>query len=451
MKDVTKGSIGKHIRDMAIPTVGGGIAFALFNITDTYFVGKLGTDSLAAMGFTFPVVMIASSVAMGVSTGAASVLSRLAGSKDMKAMRRTTTDGIFLSMIIVMMFSVLGLLTMDIIFPLLGADQTTLPLVKEYMSVWYMFVFVVLMPPVSDGAMRSLGDASRPAIVMLTCAVLNIILDPILIFGWFGLPAMGIKGAAVATVISRFVGMLVSLGFIHFHYKLLSFKRPKIKEVLASWKQILGIGIPSVGVSIVPQLLRTLLTAMAAFVGGNIAVAAIAVGSRIEGFVNIASYSVSNSIIPIIGQNFGAKKFDRVEHTRKLLIKLAISVSLVLILLIGIFVKPLTSLFTSDPEVIKMAGVYLRIMLIGSMGLNLYAYNGQILNALGKSMVTLKINAGGTILLMMPLVVIGAQISFVAMISGLAFAQIAVGFYSIKETYKHIQISIEEASLDPAA
>jgi len=434
MIDTTNGSIAKHIKDMAIPTVGGGIAFALFNITDTYFVGKLGTESLAAMGFTFPIVMIASSLSFGISTGASSIVSRLAGSKNHEQMERVTTDGIILSILMVVLFSILGLTTMDVVFPLLGADADTLPYVKEYMTIWYSFVFVVLMPPVSDGAMRALGDAVRPFRVMLTCALLNIVLDPIFIFGWFGLPAMGIKGAAIATVVSRFVGMLVSLFYLRFHHKLIGFKNMTLDSMIKSWREILHIGIPSVGVSIVPQLLRTLLTAMAASVGGTVAVAAIAVGSRIEGFINIASGSISTSIIPIIGQNWGAMKYDRVAETKKLLMKLAIIVSGIVIIVLNIFAKPIVTIFTSDPQVIEMAVVYLRIMLLGYFGLNFYTWNGNILNAIGKSSVTFRINVGGTLLLMMPAVIVGSRISFSGMLIGLVVAQSIVGFISVGKT-----------------
>jgi len=434
MIDTTNGSIAKHIKDMAIPTVGGGIAFALFNITDTYFVGKLGTESLAAMGFTFPIVMIASSLSFGISTGASSIVSRLAGSKNHDQMERVTTDGIILSILMVVLFSILGLTTMDVVFPLLGADADTLPYVKEYMTIWYSFVFVVLMPPVSDGAMRALGDAVRPFRVMLTCALLNIVLDPIFIFGWFGLPAMGIKGAAIATVVSRFVGMLVSLFYLRFHHKLIGFKNMTLDSMIKSWREILHIGIPSVGVSIVPQLLRTLLTAMAASVGGTVAVAAIAVGSRIEGFINIASGSISTSIIPIIGQNWGAMKYDRVAETKKLLMKLAIIVSGIVIIVLNIFAKPIVTIFTSDPQVIEMAVVYLRIMLLGYFGLNFYTWNGNILNAIGKSSVTFRINVGGTLLLMMPAVIVGSRISFSGMLIGLVVAQSIVGFISVGKT-----------------
>ena len=432
MRDLTQGNIKKNIFDLALPTLGGMLAFTLFNLTDTYFVGKLGTESLAAMGFTFPVVMIAGAVGMGVSTGAASVLSRAAGLKDKKSMKRTATDGIILSVLIVMFFSIVGLLTMDIIFPLLGATEETLPLVKEYMSIWYGFVFVVLMPPISDASMRAVGDTFRPFIVMMVCALLNIILDPILIFGWFGLPAMGIKGAAIATVISRFCGMIVTLSFLHFHHRLVDFKRPTFKVLMSSWKKILIVGIPAIGVALFPQLLRSILTAKAAAVGGTVAVAAIATGSRIESFVYIITQSIGISIVPMIGQNWGAKAYDRVTAIRVLLNKYAVYIGMISSVCILIISEPLISLFTKDPEVVRYTLIYIRLLVMGSFGMNLYNWTGQSLNAIGKSIWTLALNGGGTVLVMIPTLVIGAYaFGFTGMIIGLSLGQVIVGLISV--------------------
>ena len=139
------------------------------------------------------------------------------------------------------------------------------------------------------------------------------------IFGWFGFPALGIKGAALATVISRAVGMIMTLSFIHFHHHLLDFKYKNISELIISWKRILHIGIPSTFVRLFPQLLRSLLTILAAGFGGNTAVAAIAAGSRIESFSFIVSMSIGTALIPLVGQNYGAKKYTRVKrnHNKK--------------------------------------------------------------------------------------------------------------------------------------
>ena len=112
---------------------------------------------------------------------------------------------------------------MDPLFRSLGAKEESLKLVKEYMTIWYMGAFVIVIPPVSDSSMRAMGDMIRPFFVMLTCAVMNVILDPILIFGYLGAPAMGVEGAALATIISRAFGMVLTLSFVHFHSPMLSY------------------------------------------------------------------------------------------------------------------------------------------------------------------------------------------------------------------------------------
>lgn len=431
MIDLTKGKIEKHLMKLALPTIGGGLMFTMFNITDTYFVGKLGTEALAAMGFTFPIVMLASAISMGISTGAASVLSRAAGKNNKYLMKRTSTDGILLSILIVLFFSIGGLLTMDIIFPLLGANNSTLPIIKDFMSIWYSCSIVVLMPPISDASMRAVGDTFRPFIVMSVCAIMNIILDPILIFGWFGLPALGVKGAAIATVLSRFCGMIVTLYFLHFHHKLIEFKKPNFNELIESWKNILRVGIPAICVAIFPQLLRSMLTSQAASVGGVAAVAAIAAGSRIEGFAYIITQAVGTSLVPFIGQNWGAKRIDRVNETRKRFNKDALFLGIIMFVVIAVIAEFATKLFTKDPNVISYTVKYLRILLIGSIGMNLYSWNGQALNAVGKSIWSLVINGGGTVIFMIPLLYFGSKFSFSGMILGLAIGQTIVGIISV--------------------
>lgn len=431
MRKLTEGSLLKHLVHLSIPSIGGMFAFAMFNMTDTYFVGKLGTEALAAMGFTFPVVMIAGAISTGISTGAASLISRAAGNGDRLTMKRTATDGILLSILIVAIFSSVGLLTMDILFPLLGATPETLPMVKEYMGVWYAFVIVVMLPPLGDSAMRAVGDTFSPFIVMLSCAVLNIILDPIFIFGWFGFPALGVRGAAIATVVSRAVGMVITLSFNHFKHQLLDWHVPSLHTLKSSWASILRIGIPSMGVSLIPQLVRMALTTLVAYTAGTAGVAAIAAGSRIEGFMLMISSAIGISIVPLIGQNYGAKMHLRLHDMRRLLNQSAFVVGGIVFTIMLFFAKPIVHVFTEDPEVIQMASTYLRIMAFASVGLNLYTFTNQTLNALGLSSKALRMNAIGTFCIMLPLMLIGSRVGYLALIIGLATGQLIVGSISM--------------------
>jgi MATE family, multidrug efflux pump len=429
--DLTSGSTGRHLLRLTVPTIGGMFAMTIFNLTDTFFVSKLGTDALAAMGFTFPVVMLIGSMSMGMAMGAGSVLARAMGKKDHHLMNRIATDGILLSIVVVLIVSTVGLLTLDPVFRLLGATETTLPLVKEYMIIWYAGAVAVIMPPVGDSAMRAMGDMKRPLIVMVVCAVMNLVMDPILIFGLLGFPAMGIAGAALATVIARIAGMITTLSFIHFHYKLIDFKYERFRELLASWKRILRIGLPVAIVRLAPQLLRAVLTGLAASLGGVTAVAAIAAGSRIESFPTVISMAVGTAVVPLIGQNWGAGRFDRVNQVRSLLNKTAVVYGLIVFVLLLPIAGRVAGIFTSDPEVMNYTKWYLWIVMFGSIGLNQYNWTSEALTAAGRPRWVVIINVLGTGVILIPLTVLGARLfGFHGMLAGLCVGQILLGYVS---------------------
>ena len=431
-RDLLNGSITKHIIRLALPSIGGMASFVVFNLTDTYFVSQLGTRALAAMGFTFPVVLIVGAISNGISMGAASLLSRAKGAGNHHLMERIATDGILLSLIFVVLVSVVGLFTMDSVFTWLGADAEVLPLVKQYMSIWYGFVFVFVMPPVTDSCMRASGDMLRPFIVMTICAVFNIVLDPLLIHGYWIFPAMGIRGAALATMFSRFLGMIATLSFAHFHHKLISFKYESAKELLESWKGILRIGIPSTTVLLMPQLLRSVLTVLVSSAGGTIAVAAIAVGTRTESFVTMIPYGLGLALVPLAGQNWGAKKYDRVFETRHKIINFAIIYGLIVFAISIFFAKPVARIFTDDETVVKLAAQYLWIMIFGMMGLMITNWMSRIFTTIGRPRWTVLLNVAGILFVVIPLAYLGKAIGgYVGILTGICLGQLLVGGWSV--------------------
>jgi len=430
--DVLTGDIKQHLIRFAIPSMGGMFAMTVFNLTDTYFVSQLGTDALAAMGFTFPVVMIIGSVSGGISLGASSVLARAMGAGDHHKTQRIATDGILMSLLMVLFVSILGLFFLEEIFTALGAEGQALVLVKQYMTIWFAGAVFVIVPPVSDASMRALGDMVRPLVVMLSIAILNIILDPILIFGYFGVPAMGIEGAVIATVVSRAIGGLLSLSFVAFHYKLIDFKYNSWRELLASWREIITIGIPNIINRLLPQAIRASMTRLVAGSVGVAAVAAIAAGQRIESFATIASMGIGTAIVPIIGQNYGKGQKDRVMEMRQILIRLAIVYGLVLFLIMLPLGSILGSIFTSDPEVLALTAQYIRIIMIGTIGLNQYSWISESFTAVGKPKFALLTNLIGTLLIIIPLMFIGVNTAgFVGMLVSIALGQLLVGLLAI--------------------
>lgn len=438
--DLLQGSIPRHMLRLALPSIGGMLGFTIFNLTDTYFVSSLGVNALAAMGFTFPVILIVGAISSGISAGASSMLSRAKGAGDKHLMQRIATDGILLSLLGVLILSTVGLLTMDWVFTTLGADAETLPLVKDYMTIWYAMVVVVMMPPVCDSCMRASGDMVRPFIVMMVCAVFNIVLDPLLIHGYWIFPKMGIRGAALATVISRSLGMITTLYFASSHHKLINFRYESIRELFHSWKGILSLGIPSITTQLMPQALRTLMTNKAAIAGGATAVAAMATGSRIESFPNMISFGIGLALIPLIGQNWGAKQYERSYKARHTAVVFAIGYGLLIFLLSLPFARPMIRIFSKDAGVLEYGSYYLWIMLFSASGMHITNWLSTAFTTIGKPKFTLLLNVGGIGILVIPMALLGnALYGFIGMLAGVSIGRLILGLiaYLLSKKYMH--------------
>lgn len=158
---LTEGPVARTLVNLTIPMLLGLVGIAAFNLVDTYFVGQLGTAELAAMSFTFPVVMIVGSVAQGLGIGVSAVVSRAIGEKNEHRVKRLTTDGLLLSVLVVAGFVVLGLSTIDLVFRFLGATPEVLVLIEQYMRIWYLGVIAVVIPMVGNSAIRATGDTER--------------------------------------------------------------------------------------------------------------------------------------------------------------------------------------------------------------------------------------------------------------------------------------------------
>jgi Na+-driven multidrug efflux pump len=243
---------------------------------------------------------------------------------------------------------------------------------------------------------------------------------------------LGIKGAALATMISRFLGMIATLSFAHFHHRLISFKYESIKELFESWKGILRIGLPSTTVLLMPQLLRSILTTLVSSAGGTIAVAAIAVGTRTESFVTMIPYGIGLALVPLVGQNWGAGKFNRVYETRRLSIKFAIIYGLIVFAISLFFAKPVAQIFTDDEQVVRLAAYYLWIMIFGMIGLMITNWMSRMFTTIGRPRWTVLLNVAGILLVVIPLAYLGKLLGgYIGILAGICIGQLLVGGWSI--------------------
>ena len=208
------------------------------------------------------------------------------------------------------------------IFTLIGATEESIQLIKEYMVPWLAGVVFVVRPIVGNSAIRATGDTKTPSWIMMIAAGVNAVLDPLLIFGYGPFPELGIKGAAIATVISYFSIMIAGLWVLGKRERMLTIAWPGFAEILFSWKALLYIGIPAMLTQLLFPISNAFLTRIAADLG-EATVAAFGVGTRIESIAMIGFMALASVLIPFIGQNYGAGKNDRIIQANKLSIRFA--------------------------------------------------------------------------------------------------------------------------------
>ena len=307
-----QGSVGKTLISLAAPMAFGIMAIILFTVVDTFYIGQLGAEPLAAMGFTFPISYIVMSIAMGLSVGTSSTIARAIGEGHQLKVQRLATDGLGLAFLIVTCFSLIGLTNLNTIFSLIGAKGEILKLISDYMIPWCLGVGLLVIPMVGNGAIRATGDAKTPAIIMTIAGLVNIILDPFLIFGIGPFPRLELRGAALATVVSWGVTFTASLWILGKREGMIRLPVFDPKRTFDSWKQILYIGVPAAGTNVMEPLSMAVITRMISEYGEE-AVAALGVGGRLEALSLIGLWGLSMAMTPFVGQNFGAGNYDRIR------------------------------------------------------------------------------------------------------------------------------------------
>ncbi len=428
---LTEGPVGRTLLALTLPMIWGMFSIIAFNLADAYFVGKLGTGPLAALSFTFPVVMTVGSIAVGLGVGTCSVLSRAIGEGDFRKVQTVATDSLTLSLLFVGIFILVGVFTIDPLFTALGADEEILPLVRDYMRIWYLGMMFLVVPMVGNNAIRAAGDTINPSIIMTVSAVINIILDPLLIFGWGPFPRLEVKGAAIATVFARAISMVASLAILRYRKKMLVFRRPMIRSILNSWKDILRVGLPAAGTYAIGPVALGMITAMLATFGTP-AVAAFGVAGRIESFALITLFGLSTSVAPFIGQNFGAALHHRVRKGLDMAFLFSLIWGVAAAIILAVFRKPLVGLFDDNPDVIRVASRYLLVVPIsfGAQGIVLIASSS--FNALGRPLPSAVLTLTRMFVIYVPLALVGRLIGPIGIFAAASIANFVTAFWGLR-------------------
>ncbi len=407
---LTEGPAGRTLARLTVPMVAGIVGMVAFNLTDTFFVSRLGTTELAALTFTFPVVLVIMRFTMGLGIGASSLISRAVGRGDAGEVRRITTDSLALVLVLVVIFVTAGYPLMGPVFRAMGAEGEILRLVRTYMSIWVGGLLFVFFPLIANNAIRANGDTKIPAMIMLTAVCANVVLDYLLIFGVGPFPRLGLAGAALATVLARMITFALSVYIIHFRLGMLTFERISPREMFASWKRILYIGVPAASTRMIAPVGMGVLTSLMAR-AGPAGVAAYGVATRIEFFAIAVVFALSSVLNPFTGQNWGAARNDRVRRGISLSNRFAFAWGVAMFVLLAIFARRAAMIFSGDPGVVSTIVLYLRIVSASYCLFGVFVISSMVLNVLHRPLHAALLSIAQVFALTVPMAWVGMRIA----------------------------------------
>jgi putative MATE family efflux protein len=373
--------IGRLLLSLSIPGIAASITISLYNVVDTLWVARLGHEAIAALTIVFPYQILFFTVGNGTGIGIGSLVSRLFGEKNLEATNHAAGQIFFLSAFWGLVFILIPYFLADGILSLIGATPDIVEYSRQYLVITAYGAPMIILSHISSSLIRGSGDAVKPMIITISACVVNIVLDPLMIFGIGPFPEMGVRGAAWATVIAQGCGALLSLYYFIARRTAFRIKPGYLKPDLRILRDIYRVGASAMILQITESLSFILFNrVISAF--GSVNIAAFGMAFRVTDLAFMPIIGLSNGLLPIVGFNFGSKNFKRMWHS----VKLA-SLSIIVLLFIGtifieLFAPQIIGLFSREEELLAATVPSMRIMLstlclVGPTMLFITAFQGM--------------------------------------------------------------------------
>ena len=396
-------NIKKLLIKLSTPAIFGMLVMALYNVVDTIFIGRsVGPLGIAALSIVFPIQMIIMSFGQLVGIGAASVISRSLGAGEIEKANLTLGTALTFTIIISVLLTVFGLIFSRQLLLLFGATEMIFTYAKEYFDIIMFSSILFIIAMSSNSILRSDGRAKDAMYTMIVGAVLNIILDPILIFGF----KMGVRGAALATVISQFIAVCYVIGVIQSKKSTLSVKLHDVRLNLPILREITAIGFSFFARNIAGSVVFASINNVLGSYGGDIAIAAYGIIQRFTRFIIMPMFGIAQGVQPIIGYNYGAKLYLKVLEAKNIAIKYATILGTVGFLVVELFSRPLVTIFTNDPQLIDVCSKAMKLMFMLFPIVGFQVVTTTVFQALGKAIPSLIFSLSREILFLLPLVIL---------------------------------------------
>jgi len=404
--DLTSGGIGKPLFFLSMPIVVTNLFQTAYNLADTFWLGQYSTDALAAISFAFPMVFLLISLGMGISVAGSVLVAQFTGADEEREAEYAASQTVTFAVIASVILGGVGYFLVETFLDVMGASQDVLPLATSYMEVislglLFMFGFFVFV-----ALMRGYGDTITPMLVMFGSVVLNIVIDPFLIFGFesnplfamlglgglestlfamTGYTGSGITGAAIATVFSRGLALIVGLVIMFRGNRGVQIHLKDMVPNLSYLRRLVRIGLPASIEGTGRALSMNLLLVIVALFPDTV-VAAYGIGTRVFSVIFLPAIAVARGVETMTGQNMGADKPDRVEKAAGLAAKVLFGVLTAAGVVVFFVAAPIADVFTTDPEVVDIAAQFLRYVALtfGFIGI-MRAYTGSFRGA-GKTL-----------------------------------------------------------------
>lgn len=429
--NITEGSISRGILGMAFPLMMGFLLQNVFNIVDMYFVGWLGKEALAAVSLGGIFMGVIYTFALGISVGNIAVVARLEGMNDREGARKTAKQAIFLGIILYVFVAVAANLAVRPILGLLDVQPSLIPLVEDYTRILLTGSFVIFIPMAISSYLRGSGDTVTPMRGMMIASIANVILDPIMIFGWIGFPKMGVAGSALATAVARGLGMLYFLWFISkkdnaFHVPLL----PLEVDLRTIWR-IFRVGIFGSLQSVLRNMSEMVMMKLIVSYGAAVT-AAYGVGLRMRLVVLMPILGLATAASTMVGQNLGAGNVKRAEKSGWLTALYSSIFMGTAAVVMCLFAEKIMGVFNSNPDVIRDGALFIRYYAPSFIFIGLSVSMEKALGGAGDTMSPMFITMIGLYALRIPIAFylkkfygmegVWMGIAFSSVITGIVFA-----------------------------
>ena len=423
----TEGDLSRHLVRLSGFMILGFLAMTLATFVETVYLGRVGTEAIAAVTFAFPILMAIGAATRGIGIGIGALLARAIGAGDRERAAFLTTHGLLLVLAFNIACSVLLVAFAQPLFQLLGARDAVLDLVVAYIRISAIGYPLFGLSMVGTGLMRAIGDPVYPGIVITAGSVLQVLIGPFLIFGWMGLPPLGVEGAAWSFVVARSASFLIGVYWFCFRERMI---RASLARFGSSARQILHVGLPAMTSNIIEPLASAMVTRLLAPFGAAV-IAGFGVGSRIESVVFMVVIGIAGNAAPLVGQNWGARRFGRVDEALRLCYRYCLVWGVIAAVIMWTGGELFVTMIRDEAEVVATATSYLYIIPITIGFAGMFNTANGAFNALSKPLPPLVLSLLRLLVFYIPLALLARHwFGHVGIFAAAAFTNVLLGVWA---------------------